>query len=113
MTPGRKFSMTTSTAPMSRRTRSRALGNVEVHRDQALSDVELGKAERAQRDSPPGLVTRGRLELDHVGAQFRKHASAVRARDDAGQIENTGPGEGTPTHPHVDAPWAMSRKGAS
>ena len=113
MTPGRKFSMTTSTTPMSRRTRSRLSGtskSTEIRRFPTLSWAKPGGP---QRNSLPGLVTPWRLELDHVGAQFGEQASAVGARDDAGQVEDTGPGQGTPTHPHVAAPWAMSRKGAS
>ena len=101
MTPGRKFSHTTSALAARRLTISIASGFAQVERDAALVAVHAERkdgaifrsahfsvGERAAR-----LVALVRLDLDDVGAEQRELVGAVGAGEVAGEVEDADAGE--------------------
>jgi len=90
MTPGRKFSTTTSAVATKRHNLDR-LGPLQVEDDALLAGVELaegGAGAVAQRRARPHHVALGRLQLDHLGAEIGQKPRAMRPGDRRREIDD-------------------------
>ena len=67
------------------------VGAVEVERDAALVAVRVGPHERpagALHADAPERVARGRLQLDHVGAEVAEDRRHLWGREEVGDVED-------------------------